>query len=62
MLAVLCGRGDTWALTEKAIRLKQAKEEADAEIEAYRRKKEEEFQQSMTKVWAKKKGSDGIRA
>ena len=36
--------------TEKALRLKQAKEEADGEIEAYRRKKEEEFQLYVSKV------------
>ena len=43
---------DQLCISGKGKRLKQAKEEAQAEIEAYRNKRENEYKAYEQKVWA----------
>ena len=40
-----------YSILEKAKRLKQAKEEAQAEIEAYRKEREDQFKKYEQQVW-----------
>ena len=45
------GSNLTYFVVEKAKRLKQAKEEAQAEIEAYRKERETQFKKYEQQVW-----------